>query len=114
MLGYTAAVHEVRSGVGADDLGRIMKLPYAERMGYFRTLTSRCVARIPYPTWVDHLLEAEEAVRFRLLHGGGYPYLFHAPGAEVKANFAAAASRAAALKALSESAWYFVAAWDQS
>lgn len=112
MLGFDAAVHELRAGVGADDLSRIVQLPYAERMDYFRTLTCRCVARIPYRTWVDHLLEAEEAGRARLLHGGGYPYLFYASGADVRANFAI--TGAAAVNALSESTWYLVEAWDQS
>lgn len=112
MLGYDAAVHEIRSGVGAAELGQITQLPYADRMPYFRTLTGRCVARVRYPTWLDHLLAATGVGRVRLLHDGGYPYLFYASGAEVKANFAAAG--AAAIDELDESSWYLVEAWDQS
>jgi hypothetical protein len=47
-----------------------------------------------------------------MLHGGGYPYLFHASGAEIKANFAG--DGVEAISDLSDETWYAVEAWDQS
>jgi len=70
------------------------------------------VAYVPYRTWVDGLLSAAEDGRALMLLGGGYPYLFHASGADIKANFADAGVEAIA--ALREEAWYVVKAWDQS
>jgi hypothetical protein len=75
-------------------------------------LTSRRVAYIPYPTWVDHLLESSKEGRTQLLHDGGYPYVFYATGADIKANFAASGS--AAIAELADATWYLVEAWDQS
>lgn len=112
MLGYEAQVYEIRSDVRAEQLQRIVILPYAERVSYVSTLRSREVARVPYRAWVDHLLTASEEGRVRLLHDGGYPYLFHAQGAEIKTNFAAAAIDSIA--ALEDATWYLVEAWDQS
>lgn len=112
MLGYDAHVHEICSNVSAEDLQRIGTLPYAERMSYFGTLTSQKVVHIPYRTWVDHLLSASEQGRAWMLQDGGYPYLFHAPGAEIKANFASA--EVVAISALEDTTWYLVEAWDQS
>lgn len=112
MLGYDAHVHEIASNVDAEDFQRIGKLPYAERKGYVDTLTSQQVAHIPYRTWVDHLLTASEEGRARMLHDGGYPYLFHAKGVDIKANFAAAGVQA--IYTLEDEAWYLVEAWDQS
>lgn len=112
MLGYEVHVHEIRSGVNTDHLLRVGTLAYPERMRYVRTLTSREVARVPYRAWVDHLLAASKGGCVRLLHDGGYPYLFHAQGAEIKANFAEAGVESIA--ALEDATWYLVEAWDQS
>jgi hypothetical protein len=112
MLGYDARVHEIRSGVGDEEFLRISQLPYAEGIDYFKTLFSRSVAYVPYRTWVDGLLKAVDAGRARMLHGGGYPYLFHASGAEIKANFAG--DGVEAISGLSDETWYAVEAWDQS
>lgn len=111
MLGYDVYVHEVRSEVSAEDLNRIGTLPYAERMSYLNTLTSQKVAHLPYRTWVDQMLTASEDGRARMLQDGGYPYLFHASGAEIKTNFPAAGQ---AVSVLEDSTWYVVEAWDQS
>lgn len=112
MLGYDVQVHEIRSEVSAEDLQLMGTLPYAERMSYFITLTSQKVAHVPYRTWVDHLLIASEDGRARMLQDGGYPYLFHAPGSEIKTNFAAA--EVEPISALKDATWYLVEAWDQS
>lgn len=112
MLGYEVHVHEIRSDVNIDHLQRVGTLAYPERMRYVKTLTSREVARVPYRAWVDHLLAASEEGRARLLHGGGYPYLFHAQGTEIKTNFAEAGVESIA--ALDDATWYLVEAWDQS
>ncbi|MBN9180134.1 hypothetical protein [Microbacterium ginsengisoli] len=112
MLGYDARVHEIGSHVSAEDIQRIGKLPYAERADYVSTLTSQQVAHVAYRTWVDHLLTASEGGRARMLQDGGYPYLFHAPGAEIKTNFASADVEA--ISALDDATWYLVEAWDQS
>jgi hypothetical protein len=112
MLGYDVQVYEIDSNVSAEDLQRIGKLPYAERMSFLSTLTSRQVVHVAYRTWVDYLLIASEEGRVRMLQDGGYPYLFHAPGAEIKANFASTGVRA--LSALEDTTWYLVEAWDQS
>lgn len=112
MLGYGAYVHAIASNVSAENLQRIGKLPYAERTRYVSTLTSQQVAYVPYRTWVDHLLTASEEGRAWMLQDGGYPYLFHAPGAEIKANFAAA--HLEDISALDDATWYLVEAWDQS
>lgn len=112
MLGYDAQVHEIRHGVSEHDLRRLGQIPYEDRMSYLDTLTSRRVAHVPYRTWVDELLSACEDGRALLLHDGGYPYLFHARGVEIKANFAAAGVGATA--AVSDNTWYLVEAWDQS
>ena len=50
--------------------------------------------------------------RARMLQDGGYPYLFHAPGSEIKTNFAAA--EVEPISALKDATWYLVEAWDQS
>ena len=112
MLGYDAYVHEVRSGVSGDDLRRVGEIAYEERMSYLGTLLSRRVAYVPYRTWVDKLLSASEDRRAELLHDGGYPYLFHARGEEIKSNFSTAG--VSAIAALSNDTWYLVEAWDQS
>ncbi len=112
MLGYEAQWHEIRSDVRAEHLQRIVMLPYAERVSYVSTLKSREVARVPYRAWVDHLLTASEEGRVRLLHDGGYPYLFHARAAEIEINFAAAAIDSIA--ALEDATWYLVQVRDQS
>jgi len=112
MLGYDAHVHEVLAGVTTEDLRRIGEISYEERRGYLRTLLSRRIAYVPYPTWVDELLGATTDGRVELLHDGGYPYLFHARGAEIKSNFAAADIDA--ISNLSDATWYLVEAWDQS
>lgn len=112
MLGYDAHVHEIDSNVSAEDLQRIGNLPYEERMSYLSMLASRQVAHVAYRTWVDHLLTASEDGRVRILQDGGYPYLFHAQGAEIKTNFAAAGVEA--ISALDDATWYLVEAWDQS
>lgn len=112
MLGYDARVHEIGVGVSEEDLQRIGRFPYAERKTYVSTLISREVAYVGYRTWVDHLLTASEDGRVRMVQDGGYPYLFHAPGAEIKTNFASA--EAIAILALEDSTWYLVEAWDQS
>ena len=112
MLGYDARVYEIGPDVSANDLGQIGKLPYVERTSYVRTLTAKQVAHVPYRTWVDHLLTASDDGHARMLQDGGYPYLIHASGAEIKTNFAAA--RVATIAALDDSTWYLVEAWDQS
>ncbi|MFV4912558.1 hypothetical protein PFZ49_03125 [Microbacterium lacticum] len=112
MLGYDADVHQIRSEVSAEQLQRIRTFAYSERMSYLSTLTSQKVAHVPYRTWVDHLLTASADGRVRMLHDGGYPYLFHASGAEIKINFAAAGVET--ISALDDSTWYLVEAWDQS
>ena len=112
MLGYDAYVHEIGSNVSESDLQQIGELPYSERSSFVGTLTSRRVAHVAYRTWIDHLLTASEDGRARMLQDGGYPYIFHAPGAEIKANFAAAGVEA--ISALEDSSWYLVEAWDQS
>lgn len=63
-------------------------------------------------TGVDQLLTASEEGRASMLHDGGYPYLFHASGAEIKSNFAAEGVEA--ISALEDATWYLVEAWDQS
>lgn len=50
--------------------------------------------------------------RASMLQDGGYPYLFHASGAEIKTNFATAGVEA--ISALCDATWYLVEAWDQS
>lgn len=50
--------------------------------------------------------------RAELLHDGGYPYLFHARGAEIKSNFSTAG--VSAIATLSNDTWYLVETWDQS
>lgn len=112
MLGYDARVHEIGSNVHAEDLQRIGTLSYLERGRYVSTLMSQQVAHVSYRTWVDHLLTAAEDGRVRMLQDGGYPYLFHAPGVEIKTNFATAG--VAAISALDDATWYLVEAWDQS
>ena len=112
MLGYDAYVHEVRCGVSGDDLRRIGEIAYEGRTRYLGTLLSRRVAYVPYRTWVDKLLSASEDRRVELLHDGGYPYLFHARGEEIKSNFSTAG--VSAIAALSNDTWYLVEAWDQS
>lgn len=112
MLGYDVHVYEMGSHVSPEDVQRIGKLPYAERARYVTTLTSQQVAYVAYRTWVDHLLTASEAGRARLLQDGGYPFLFHAPGVEIKTNFAAAGVET--ISALDDETWYLVEAWDQS
>lgn len=112
MLGYDAHVHEISAGVSAEDLHRITQVPYEDRTTYLAALTSRPVAYIPYRTWVDHLLKSSEEGRAQLLHDGGYPYIFYATGADIKANFAGSGS--AAIAALTHATWYLVEAWDQS
>lgn len=112
MLGYDAHVHEVRSGVTTEDLRRIGEITYVERTRYLGTLLSRQVAYVPYRTWVDGLLSATTDGRVELLLDGGYPYLFHARGEEIKSNFATADIEA--ISNLSDATWYLVEAWDQS
>lgn len=112
MLGYYAHVHEVRSGVTTEDLRRIGEITYEERTRYLGTLLSRRVAYVSYRTWVDELLSATTDGRVELLHDGGYPYLFHARGEEIKSNFATADIEA--ISNLSDATWYLVEAWDQS
>lgn len=112
MLGYDARVYEMAPDVCAEDFKRISNFPYAERKSYVDTLTSRQVAHVPYRTWVDHLLTASEEGRAQMLQDGGYPYLFHAPGAEIKTNFAGAEVQT--ISALKDATWYLVEAWDQS
>lgn len=112
MLGYDAHVHEIRPGVSDHNVRRIAQIPYEERMSYLDTLTSRRVAHVPYRTWVDKLLGMAEDGRARLLQDGGYPYLFHASGDDIKANFASAG--VGAIADLSDDTWYLVEAWDQS
>ncbi|HBU42501.1 MULTISPECIES: hypothetical protein [unclassified Microbacterium] len=112
MLGYDAYVHEVRCGVSGDDLRRIGEIAYEGRTRYLGTLLSRRVAYVPYRTWVDKLLSASEDGRVELLQDGGYPYLFHARGEEIKSNFSSAG--VSAIAALSNDTWYLVEAWDQS
>ena len=112
MLGYDARVYEIGSNVTAEEIQGISKLPYAERASYVSTLTSQQVAYVTYRTWVDHLLTASEGGRARMLQDGGYPYLFHAPGSEIKTTFASADVET--LAALDDATWYLVEAWDQS
>lgn len=112
MLGYDLHVHEVRSGVTREDLRRIGEISYEERTRYLGTLLSRRVAYVPYRTWVDELLSASQTGRAELLHDGGYPYLFHARGAEIKSNFSTAG--VSAIATLSNDTWYLVETWDQS
>lgn len=112
MLGYDAHVHEMRTDVPVEELRRIAELPYEERMSKLRALTSRRVAYVPYRTWVDHLLASSKDGRTQLLHDGGYPYVFYAIGAEIKANFAA--YEAEGVAGLADATWYIVEAWDQS
>lgn len=112
MLGYDAHVYKIGSNISAEDLQRIGQIPHAERKSYVITLTSQRVAHVAYRTWVDHLLTASEEGRAQMLQDGGYPYLFHAPGAEIKTNFAAAGVEA--ISALDDATWYLVEAWDQS
>ena len=112
MLGYDARVYEIGSHVTAEEIQGISKLPYAERASYVSTLTSQQVAYVTYRTWVDHLLTASEEGRVRMLQDGGYPYLFHAQGAEIKANFARAGVQT--IYTLEDETWYLVEAWDQS
>ena len=112
MLGYNAHVHEVRSGISEQELRRISEIPYEERTSYLGTLISRRVAYVPYRAWVDKLLSASEDGRAQLLHDGGYPYLFHARGEEIKSNFATVDIEA--ISSLSDATWYLVEAWDQS
>ena len=112
MLGYDAYVHEIRPCVSEEDVRRIAQFQYKERMSYLATLTSRRVAHVPCRTWVDKLLNVADDGRVRMLHDGGYPYLFHASGKEIKANFATAG--VGAIATLSDATWYLVEAWDQS
>ncbi len=112
MLGYDVHVHEIRPEASERDLQQISTIPYAERMSYLSTLTSRTVAHVPYRTWVDRLLIASEDGLARMLQDGGYPYLFYAPGAEIKSNFAA--SELETISALENATWYLVEAWDLS
>lgn len=112
MLGYDAHVHEVRSGVSREDLRRIGEISYEERTRYLGTLLSRRVAYVPYRTWADELLSASADGRAEMLHDGGYPYLFHARGEEIKSNFSTAG--VSAIATLSNDSWYLVEAWDQS
>ncbi|MBM7412190.1 hypothetical protein JOE38_002013 [Clavibacter michiganensis] len=112
MLGYDAQVLELRPGVSEQDLLRIAQIPSEERSGYLSTLVTTTAAYVPYRTWVDELLTAAEDGRALMLLGGGYPYLFYASGADIKANFAAASVEA--ISALHEETWYIVKAWDQS
>lgn len=112
MLGYEARVYELAPNVSEEDLQRIGTLPFRERIDFVSTMTTRQVAHVPYRTWVDHLLAASEDGRVRILQEGGYPYLFHAQGAEIKTNFARAGVRS--VSALDDEKWYFVEAWDQS
>lgn len=112
MLGYDARIYEIAPNVGTGDLQRIGNVPYAARGSIVDTLTAQQVAYVPYRAWVDRLLTASEEGRARILHDGGYPYLFHAQGAEIKANFGAAG--VPAISALKDATWYLVEAWDQS
>lgn len=112
MLGYDVYVHEIAPHVSEEDLKRIGTVPYADRTRYVSTLTSEQVAHVPYRTWVDHLHTASEEGRAWMLQDGGYPYLFHAPGAEIKTNFATAGVDP--ISALDDATWYLVEAWDQS
>ena len=57
-------------------------------------------------------MSASEDGRVELLQDGGYPYLFHARGEEIKSNFSSAG--VSAIAALSNDTWYLVEAWDQS
>lgn len=108
MLGYDADVYDI----SAHDLRQIGSLPYSQRTSYVGTLRSQRVAHVPYRTWVDHLLTASEDGHVQMLQDGGYPYLFHAPGLDIKTNFAAAGAEM--ISALDDSTWYLVEAWDQS
>ncbi len=112
MLGYEADVHELAPTVTVRQLEALGELPYGDRLPYLGTLISRTVAHVPYRTWVDHLLEAAAEGRARILHDGGYPFLFHAPGEVVKANFASADVEE--ISSLANGRWYLVEAWDQS
>lgn len=112
MLEYEADVLELRAGVGGQEVMHIARLPHEKRGGYLKTIVSRRVARVPFRTWVDQLLDAVDDGRAQMLQNGGYPYLFFARGADIKANFAGVASTA--ISALPEQAWYVVEAWDQS
>lgn len=112
MLGYSATVYEMRQGVGEAEFARIGEVPYRDVATYFLTLTAGVIAEVPYRTWVDHLLNASEGGRARLLHGGRYPFLFHARGFEIKRDFAA--SGIEAIATLEDKRWYLVEAWDQS
>lgn len=46
-----------------------------------------------------------------MLQDGGYPYLFHAQGTEIKTNFASGGGE---ISGLDDATWYLVEAWDQS
>lgn len=61
---------------------------------------------------VDHLLAAASAGRVGMLHDVGYPYLFHASGADIKANFTRTDN--AVVSDLGDETWYLVETWDQS
>jgi hypothetical protein len=112
MLGHDAHVHQIRPGVREHHLRRIGDVAYEERTSYLGMLTSHRVAYVPYRTWVDKLLSASEDGRALLLHDGGYPYVFHARGEEIKANFST--TGVTGIATLSDDTWYLVEAWDQS
>lgn len=112
MLGYDAHIHTIRSDVTSEDLHRLRQISYRERINYLQALTAERLIHVPYRTWVDHLIRSTTEGRGEILHDGGYPYVFHATGAEIKANFAA--SGVEAIDDLADATWYLVEAWDQS
>lgn len=112
MLGYSATVYQVAPGVGDANFDRIREVPYRQVTTYFQTLVAGTLADVPYRTWIDHLLKASEEGRARMLHGGGYPFLFHAQGRDIKSDFAG--SNVEAIGRLDDSEWFLVEAWDQS
>ncbi len=67
MLGYDADVLELRAGVGEREVMRIARLPHEKRGGYLKTIVSRRVARVPFRTWVDQLLDAVDDGRAQML-----------------------------------------------
>lgn len=112
MLGYSATVYQIAPDVADANFDRIREVPYRQVRTYFQTLVAGTLADVPYRTWVDHLLKASEEGRARMLHGGGYPFLFHAQGRDIKNDFAA--SGVEAIADLYDEKWYLVEAWDQS
>lgn len=83
MLGYSATVYQAPD-VGDANFDRIRKVPYRQVTTYSQTLAAGKLADVPYRAWVDHLLRASGEGHARMLRGGGYPFLFHAQGRDIK------------------------------